>query len=175
MNQLELSTLISEEKIKGRIKELGNELTESFRNKDLITICVLKGAVIFFSELVRRIDTNVTCEFLAISSYQATQSTGEVRLTLDLASPIKDKHVLLVEDIADTGLSLNYLQKSLHSRQPKSLTTVALVQKPEAKKVDYVLDYVGFEIPNKFIVGYGMDYNQYYRNLPYIAQVENMN
>ena len=175
MNQLQLSTLISEEKLQNRIKEIGIELTTSFHKKEVVAICVLKGAFIFFSELIRHIDANITCEFLGISSYQNTSSTGEVRLTLDLASSIEDKHVLLVEDIVDSGLSLNYLQKSLYNRHPKSLTTVALIQKPEAKKVDYTLDYVGFELPNKFIVGYGMDYNQHYRNLPYIAQVENIN
>ena len=175
MDSLRLSKFISEDKIQARIQEIGMQLTDKFRDKPLVAVCVLKGAFVFFSELVREIETDITCEFLGISSYQTMESSGEVKLTLDLATPIKGKHVLLIEDMADTGLSLSYLQRSLNNREPKSLTTVTLLQKPEAGKVDYTVDYVGFEIPNDFVVGYGLDCDEHYRHLPYIAKVENLN
>ena len=175
MDPLQLSTLISEEKIQKRIQEMGAQLTDKFRNQEVVAICVLKGAFVFFSDLVREIDIDLTCEFFGISSYQSMESSGEVKLTLDLATPIENKHVLLVEDMADTGHSLHYLQKNLKNRNPKSLTTVTLLRKPEATKAEYKVDYVGFNIANDFVVGYGLDCDETYRNLPYIAQVQNIN
>ena len=175
MENFQFSQIISEEQIQNRIKDLGAQLTDRFHNKNVIAVCVLKGSFIFFSDLIRQIDTDVRCEFFGISSYHSTESTGEIKLTLDLATPIENEHVLLIEDIADTGLSLNYLQKSLKNRNPKSLTTVTFLQKPDALKTEYHVDYVGFKIPNDFVVGYGLDYNENYRNLPYIAQVHNIN
>ena len=175
MDSFPLSKIISEEKIHQRIKEIGTQLTDRFRHQSVVAVCILKGAFVFFSDLVREIETDITCEFFGISSYRSTNSSGEVKLTLDLATPIENKHVLLVEDIADTGLSLSYLQKILSSRNPKSLTTVTFLRKPDAAKTDYKVDYVGFEVPNDFVVGYGMDCNEQYRNLPYIAQIQNIN
>lgn len=172
---LKLSTLISEEKLKVRIKEIGKELTERFKDESVIAIGVLKGSFIFFADLIREVDTDVQCEFLGVSSYTGTKSSGEVKLTLDLANPIEGRHVILIEDIVDTGLTMNYLIRALESRKPKSLTTVALLYKPEALKVKCTLDHYGFEIQNEFVVGYGLDYQGNYRNLPYVARVENMN
>ncbi len=175
MEPLNIKEFISEQKIQERIREMGNQLTDKFHGEHVVFICVLKGSLIFFADLIREIRLDMTCEFLGVSSYQSFKSSGEVKLTLDLATPIENKHVCLVEDLADTGLSLNYLQRALKNRNPKSLTTVVFLRKPNAMKVDYSLDYTGFDISNNFVVGYGLDYNEYYRNLPYIAKVENIN
>ena len=128
----------------------------------------------FYSDLIRNIKTDVQCEFFGVSSYQGTSSSGEVKVTLDLTYPIEGKNVILVEDIVDTGLTMNYLKSTLMARKPKSLTTVTLLEKPEALKVPCEVDYVGFKIPNDFVVGYGLDYQGIYRNLPYIAQVQDL-
>lgn len=174
MTNLSLKPYITEEKIQAKIKELGETLTKKYKNEKVVAICVLKGSFMFYSDLIRNINTDITCEFFGVASYHgATSSSGEVKVTLDLASPIENCHVLLVEDIVDTGLTMNYLKNSILSRKPKSLTTVALLEKPEALKVKCDIDYVGFKIQNEFVVGYGLDYQGYYRNLPYIAQVQN--
>lgn len=176
MERLELNTLISEKEIQKRIKEMGATLTDKFRNKQVVAICVLKGSFIFFSDLIRNIDCEMTCEFLGCSSYgNAMKSSGEVKLNIDISSSIEDKHVLLVEDIVDTGITMNYIQQLMEIRKPASITTVTLLHKPDAKKVDCKLDLVGFKIPNDFVVGYGLDYQNQYRNLPYIAQVQSLN
>jgi hypoxanthine phosphoribosyltransferase len=171
---LELKTYISEEKLQAKVSEIGQALTARFKGKKVTAICVLKGSFMFYSDLIRRIDTDITCEFFGVSSYHGgTTSSGEVKVTLDLSTPIEGHHVILVEDIVDTGLTMNYLKKSIESRNPASLTTVALLEKPEALKVPCKLDHVGFQITNEFVVGYGLDYDGYFRNLPYIAQVQN--
>lgn len=174
MTNLKLSTYISEQDIQKKVKELGETITKKFKDKDLVAVCVLKGSFVFYSDLIRSIDTDILCEFFGVSSYHGTtQSSGEVKVTLDLGHPVEGKHVLLVEDIVDTGLTMNYLKQAILSRKPKSLTTIALLEKPEALKVPCEIDFVGFKIPNDFVVGYGLDYQGYYRNLPYIAQVQN--
>lgn len=170
---LKLSTYISEEKIQKKVQELGAELSKKFKGEQVVAICVLKGSFVFYSDLIRAMQNDVVCEFFGVSSYHGTSSSGEVKVTLDLASPIEGRHVVLVEDIIDTGLTMNYLKSNLMSRKPKSLTTVALLEKPDALKVPCTIDMVGFKIPNDFVVGYGLDYEGYYRNLPYIAQVQN--
>ena len=176
MESLSLSTMISEEQISERVKAIGTELTQKFKDKEITAICVLKGSFVFYSDLVREIDADVSCDFFGVSSYQdAMSSSGEVKLTLDLSTSIEGRDVVLVEDIIDTGLTMSYLQTNLLSRNPASLTTVTLLHKPTAKKIDCNIDYVGFEIENNFVVGYGLDYQGFYRNLPYIAQVNNMN
>jgi hypoxanthine phosphoribosyltransferase len=173
MENLRLKTLISETEISKRVKEMGAALTDRFKGQKITAVCVLKGSFVFYSDLIRQIDTDVRCEFIGLSSYgNHMASSGEVKLTMDVNAPIEGRHVLVVEDIVDTGLTMDYLQKFLALRQPKSVTTVALLQKPAAKKVDYDLDMVGFKIPNDFVVGYGLDYQNYYRHLPYLAQVE---
>jgi hypoxanthine phosphoribosyltransferase len=173
MTNLSLKTYLTEEQLQAKVKELGAQLTEKFKGQELVAVCVLKGSFIFFSDLTRHIQTDLITEFYGVSSYHGNQSSGEVKVTLDLSHPIEGKHVLLVEDIVDTGITMNYLKNSILSRKPKSLTTIALLEKPEALKVPCKLDYVGFQITNEFVVGYGLDYQGYYRNLPYIAQVQN--
>lgn len=175
-SNLKLSTYITEQDIQKKVKELGEALAKKFKDKDIVAVCVLKGSFMFYSDLIRAMNTDVLCEFFGVSSYHGgTQSSGEVKVTLDLSSPVEGKHVILVEDIVDTGLTMNYLKNAIMSRKPKSLTTVALLEKPEALKVKCDIDMVGFKIPNDFVVGYGLDYQGYYRNLPYIAQVQNFN
>lgn len=174
MTSLTLKTYITEEQIQAKVKELGQLLSKKFNNEKVVAVCVLKGSFMFYSDLIRNISTDITCEFFGVSSYHGTtSSSGEVKVTLDLASPVENCHVILVEDIVDTGLTMNYLKSSIMARKPKSLTTVALLEKPDALKVECQLDHVGFQIKNEFVVGYGLDYQGYYRNLPYIAQVQN--
>lgn len=176
MTNLKLSSYISEEKIQAKVKEMGATLAKQFKGQEVVAVCVLKGSFMFYSDLIRNISSDITCEFFGVSSYHGgTTSSGEVKVTLDLANPVEGKHVLLVEDIVDTGLTMNYLKSAIMSRKPKSLTTVSLLEKPDALKVPCEIDLVGFKIPNDFVVGYGLDYQGFYRNLPYIAQVQNFN
>ncbi len=176
MQPLKLSTLLSEKEIAERVQQLGSVLTDKFRNKDVVAICILKGSFIFFSDLIRHLDLDLSCEFLGVSSYHGTtRSSGEVKMTLDLTTPVEDKHLILIEDIVDTGLTMNYLIKTLSARKPKSITTCSLLFKPSALKVKLDIDHVGFEIKDEFVVGYGLDYQNFYRNLPFIAQVDNIN
>ena len=175
MENLQLKTIISEAELKKRIQEMGKSLSDRFKDKDVVAICVLKGSFMFFSDLIRSIECDMACEFLGLSSYgNSFQSSGEVKLTMDINTSLQNKHVLIVEDIVDTGLTMQYLQKMIQIRQPASITTVCLLQKPDAKKVDYEVDLVGFKIPNEFVVGYGLDHQNRYRHLPYVAQVENL-
>ncbi|MGE3759345.1 MAG: hypoxanthine phosphoribosyltransferase [Pseudobdellovibrionaceae bacterium] len=175
MVNLTLKEYISEEKLHKKVKELGETLSKKYKGHELTAVCILKGSFMFYSDLIRQIDTEVRCEFFGVSSYHnSTKSSGEVKLTLDLSQPVEGKHVLLVEDIVDTGLTMNYLKKTIGARNPASLTTIALLEKPDALKVPCELDYAGFKITNEFVVGYGLDYQGYYRNLPYIAQVQNL-
>ncbi len=174
MSFMELSPYITEEKIQSKVKEMGAVLTQKLQGKSVVAVCVLKGSFMFYSDLIRNIDADVTCDFFGVSSYHGgTTSSGEVRTTLDLSTRLEGRHVLLVEDIVDTGLSMNYLINAIKARKPASLTTVSLLEKPDAIKVPCELDLVGFKIPNDFVVGYGLDYQGMYRNLPYIAQVQN--
>lgn len=173
---LKMSTYISEEEIQKKVKALGQELSKKFKGKEVVAVCVLKGSFVFYSDLIRSIEADISCEFFGVSSYHGgTTSSGEVKVTLDLSSPVEGKHVILVEDIIDTGLTMNYLKSAILSRKPATLTTVALLEKPDALKVPCEIDHVGFKIPNDFVVGYGLDYNGFYRNLPYIAQVQSLN
>ncbi|MGE0528380.1 MAG: hypoxanthine phosphoribosyltransferase [Bdellovibrionales bacterium] len=175
MDNLRLSPLISEKEIRTRIKKMGDSITEKFHGKDLVVVGVLKGSFMFFADLVRAIDTDLSCDFCGVASYSAMQSTGEVKITMDLSRSIRDKHVVLVEDIVDTGLTMNFLCRHLMAQRPASLYTVSLLLKPDAIKETCNVDLVGFKIPNDFVVGYGLDYQGYFRNLPYIAQVSSMN
>ncbi len=162
--------LVSEEDLTRRVRELGAELTEAYAGRDLVLIGVLKGAVLFVSDLMRQMDVSVELDFMAVSSYgSATKSSGVVRILKDLDSAIQGRDVLIVEDIVDTGLTLRYLLRSLRGRNPRTLEVCALLVKPDARVVDVPVKYVGFEIPNEFVVGYGLDYQQRYRGLPYVA------
>ncbi len=174
MQDLTLKPYITEEQLAKKVADIGAAITEKFKGQKVVAVCVLKGSFMFYSDLIRQINTDITCEFYGVASYHGgTTSSGEVKVTLDLTTPLEGKHVVLVEDIVDTGITMNYLMNAIKSRKPASLTTVALLQKPEAMKVPCELDHVGFKITNEFVVGYGLDYQGYYRNLPYIAQVQN--
>lgn len=173
MTHLDVKPYLTEEQIQKKVADIGADITKKLKGKPAVAICVLKGSFMFYSDLIRQIDADITCEFFGVSSYHGTTSSGEVKVTLDLAHPVEGKHVILVEDIVDTGLTMNYLINSIQSRKPASLTTVALLEKPEALKVPCKLDHVGFKITNEFVVGYGLDYQGYYRNLPFIGQVQN--
>ncbi len=173
MTQLQIKPYITEVQLQKKVAEIGAAITKKYKNQQIVAVCVLKGSFIFYSDLIREIDTDINCEFFGVSSYHGSTSSGEVKVTLDLASPVEGKHVLLVEDIVDTGITMNYLKNSILARKPASLTTVALLEKPEALKVQCKLDYVGFQITNEFVVGYGLDYEGHYRNLPFIGQVQN--
>lgn len=175
MDNVRLSPLISEKEIKARVQKMGEAITEKYKGKDLTVIGVLKGSFLFYADLVRAIDTDMTCDFMGVSSYSEMTSTGEVRINLDLSRSIRDRNVVVVEDIVDTGLTMNYLRRHLMAHKPKSLMTVSLLMKPDALKEKCEVDLVGFKIPNDFVVGYGLDYQGYFRNLPYIAQVSNIN
>lgn len=178
MMGIKISNMISDIEIQKRVIEIGQSITEKFKKdtSPMVVISVLKGSFIFYSDLIRHIDLDFGCEFLGVASYHSnTKSSGEVKMTLDLATPIEGKNVIIVEDIVDTGLTMQYLQNYLKARHPKSITTVTLLHKPEAVQVKCPLDHVGFNITNEFVVGYGLDYQGYFRNLPFIGKIENLN
>ena len=159
--------LYTQEQLAARVKELGEQITRDYQGEQILLVCTLRGASIFFCDLVRQIDLDVRIDFIATSSYGAgTESSGEVRLNKDLSEPIKDKHVIIVEDIIDSGLTLNYLKNLFAARGPKSIKICSLLDKPEGRRTQLVGDYIGFTIPNAFVVGYGLDYAEKYRNLP---------
>jgi hypoxanthine phosphoribosyltransferase len=168
-----LEVLIPEEKIAARVKELGKQISRDYQGKTIHLVCVLKGAYTFLADLARAIEIPVTLDFLAVSSYnKGTSTSGAVQLTKDLDTSLERADVLIVEDIADTGLTLRYLYNMLKARHPSSLKVIALLSKPSRRTVDVPVDYVGFEIADRFVVGYGLDVDQKYRNLPYIAAVD---
>lgn len=163
--------LLSEEQIKARIEELGEVLTAEYRDKNPVIIGVLKGVAIFYADMIRNIKVPCQMDFMCISSYKGNKSSGNTNVRLDLAADIKDRHILILEDIYDTGNSLTYLVNYLKMKQPASIKICTLLDKPEGRKPGITLkaDYVGFTIPNAFVVGYGLDYNEKYRNLPYVG------
>lgn len=164
--------LLSAEQIQKRVAELAGQIRRDFPG-DLHLIAVLKGAFIFLSDLVRNIDGHVSLDFMAVSSYaKGTTSSGEVRLLKDLDTTLDGRNVIIVEDIVDTGLTLTYLQDILRARNPKSLRTACLLSKPSRRKVDVQVQYIGFSIDDRFVVGYGLDYAERYRNLPHIAVLD---
>ncbi|HVG98637.1 MAG TPA: hypoxanthine phosphoribosyltransferase [Chloroflexota bacterium] len=166
-------TLIPEPILTARVAALGAQITADYQGQSLVLVGILRGSVMFVADLLRRIDLPVTLDFLAISSYVGRDSSGVVRLLKDLDHPITGKHVLLVEDIIDTGLTLNYVLRVLGTRGPASLAVCTLLNKPARRLIDHPLvRYVGFDIPDAFVVGYGLDYNQRYRNLPYISALK---
>jgi len=168
-----ISTLISQEELQKRIRELAQEISRDYQGRDLLLIGVLKGSFMFLADLLREMDHSVEIDFMGTSSYGAsTQSSGEVRITKDLEKSVAGRHVLLVEDIVDTGLTLRYLVDTLRARQPASLKVCALLDKPARRRVRISLDYYGFIIPNAFVVGYGLDYQEKYRGLPYVGVLE---
>ncbi len=162
--------LIDQEELQQRIAELGKEISRDYKGKDLLLICVLKGAVLFMSDLVQNIDIPLEMDFMAVSSYgNSTQSSGVVRILKDLDSSIEGKHLLIVEDIVDSGLTLSYLMELLKGRGVESIKVCSLLEKAGRRKAEVNIDYIGFQVPDEFVVGYGLDYAEKYRNLPYIG------
>ncbi len=165
--------LIPEIKLQARVKELASEIARDVQGKEVVAICILKGSFVFFSDVIRHLDMPLSCEFLGLSSYgNKMVSSGEVKVTLDLNDPIEGKHVIVFEDIVDTGLTLTYILQSLAARRPASIKTCALLMKPSSLKVEIEPDYVGFRIGNEFVVGYGIDMAGKQRGLPYIGYIE---
>lgn len=165
--------LINEEELIKRIKELGEEITNDYKGKELVLVGILKGAVIFLSELAKNIKLPLGIDFMAVSSYGlSSMSTGEVKIIKDLDDSVLNKDILLVEDIIDTGYTLAYLADNLSKRGANSVKIVSLLDKVDRRSVDVPVDYIGFEIPDEFIVGYGLDYAERYRNLPYVAALK---
>ncbi len=161
--------LISEEKIQTRVTELARQISQDYQGETICLLCILKGGLMFLTDLAKRIEVPVTFDFIGISSYgHATQSSGVVRITKDLEESIEGKHIIIVEDIIDSGLTLSYLIKNLESRNPASLRICTLLDKTVNRTVNIPVDYVGFPVPNEFLVGYGLDYQELYRNIPYI-------
>jgi len=166
--------LITQEEIRERVRELGKAVARDYAGLDPLLIGVLKGALVFLADLIRATDIPVALDFIGVSSYGASiRSSGVVRITADLSVTIEDRHVLLVEDIIDSGRTINYLRRNLQTRHPRSLKLCALLDKAERREEEVEIDYLGFSIPNHFVVGYGLDFVGLYRNLPYIAVLEN--
>ena len=165
-----ISVLLSEETLQQRIQTLGQQITSDYQGKDLIVVGILNGCFVFLADLVRAIDLPVTTDFMGLSSYgSSTESSGVVQITKDLSRPIEDQHVLIVEDIIDTGLTMSYLLENLETRKPSSVRICSLLSKPSKHKVSIPIDYLGFAVEDKFVVGYGLDFDGRYRNLPYIG------
>lgn len=162
--------IVSEQQIRTRVSELAAQISADYQGRDPLLVCVLKGAVFFMADIVREITVPCELDFMAVSSYgSATDSSGVVRILKDLDANIEGRNVIIIEDIIDSGLTLSYLRKNLHARNPASVEVCALLTKPSRRKVDIACKYVGFEAPDKFVVGYGLDYGEMYRNLRYIA------
>jgi len=165
--------LVQPDDLRSRVRELGAEISRDYAGTDLLLVGVLKGAVFFLSDLMRHIEIPVEVDFMAVASYGSqTDSSGVVRILKDLDMPIEGRDVLIVEDIIDSGLTLQYLMRNLGARNPHSLEVCALLTKPERRKVEVIPRYVGFEIPDRFAIGYGLDFSERYRNLPYVAALK---
>jgi len=171
MNKDIQEILLTQQQIQTRIQELGGELTREYAGKDPLIVGVLKGVVVFYADMVRQIKTPCQMDFMWISSYAGSNTTGNMLVKRDVSADIKGRHVLILEDIFDTGNSLNFVYQHLLSKEPASLKICTLLDKPSRRNPDITLkaDYVGFEVPNAFVVGYGLDYNEHYRNLPYVG------
>jgi hypoxanthine phosphoribosyltransferase len=166
--------LISEEQLQSRITELAKEINQDYKGQELLLICILRGGVLFLTDLMRHIDVPLAIDFMSVSSYGvgARQSTGTVRITLDLRTDIFNRHVLLVEDIVDSGNTIQAVLELLQTRRPRSLRVCTLLDKAERREAEVPIHYVGFQIPNKFVFGYGLDLDEYYRNLPFVGVVD---
>lgn len=169
-----MNVLLDAERIQSRVKELAAEIERDYpEGEEIHLVCVLKGGFIFMADLVRAMSHRVSLDFIAVSSYaKSTKSSGEVRMLKDLDSGLQGRHIIIVEDIVDTGLTLTYLQEILRARSPKTLRTASLLSKPSRRQVDVAVEYIGFTIEDRFVVGYGLDYAEQYRNLPYIAVLD---
>jgi hypoxanthine phosphoribosyltransferase len=165
--------LVQQDELAHRVDVLGEQISSDYAGRTLLLVGVLKGAMFFLSDLMRRLDVECEVDFMAVASYgSSTDSSGVVRILKDLDAPIEGRDVVIIEDIVDSGLTLSYLLRTLRAREPASLEVCALLTKPERRKVDLPIRYTGFEIPNKFVIGYGLDHAERYRNLPYVAVLE---
>ena len=165
-----LRVLLSEDEIREKVRELGGKITADYKNSNLMLVTVLKGAVVFLADLMRQIDVPAEIDFMVVSSYgSGVKSSGVVKIEKDLDVPLAGKDILIVEDILDSGLTLSYIKELLESRGPRSIRIATLLDKPSRRKVDLQADYIGFSVPDEFVIGYGLDYDEKYRNLPYIG------
>ncbi len=168
----EIKVLIKEETINKRLDELANQIMEDYKGKDIMFLCILKGSVMFTVELAKRIKNNVQFEFIEVSSYENNQSTGKIKLNKDISQSIEGKDVIIVEDIIDSGRTISFLKEYLKQKNPNTLKVCSLLDKPSKRTFEIKSDYIGFEVDDKFIVGYGLDDNQNYRNLNYVGYIE---
>ena len=165
-----LRVLLSEDEIREKVRELGGKISADYKNSNLMLVTVLKGAVVFLADLMRQIDVPAEIDFMVVSSYgSGVKSSGVVKIVKDLDVPLAGKDILIVEDILDSGLTLSYIKELLESRGPRSIRIATLLDKPSRRKVDLQADYIGFSVPDEFVIGYGLDYDEKYRNLPYIG------
>ncbi len=169
---MNIKTLIDEKEIEDRIKEVAKQIENDYLNEEIVIICILKGAAFFATDLSKNINLPVEVDFMKVSSYEGTESTKKINFKLDISTDIKDKNVIIVEDIIDTGRTLTYLKDYLNSKNPKSLKICTLLDKKERREFNLTPEYVCFDIPDKFVIGYGLDYDEKYRNLPYIGYIE---
>lgn len=167
-----LTELISADAIAARNKDMGEEISRDYAGQEVVIIPVLKGSFVFAADLVRHLDLTVSIDFLGLRSYEGTETSGVVQITKDLSKPIEGKHVIVVEDIVDTGLTMEYLMENLKTRHPASIKVASLLHKPARTRVPVEIDYLGFTIEDVFVIGYGLDYDQHYRNLPYLAVLD---
>ena len=169
---MDIKVLITEEEIEARTRELAHQIQQDYNGEEIVIICILKGAAFFATELAKRIDSDTIIDFMKVSSYIGTESTGKIDFTLDISEDITGKNVLIVEDIVDTGRTLAYVKKYLESKNPKSVKICTMLNKKERRVIELNPEYVCFDIPDKFVIGYGLDYDEKYRNLPYIGYLE---
>ena len=168
-----LRVLLSEDEIREKVRELGGKITADYKNSNLMLVTVLKGAVVFLADLMRQIDVPAEIDFMVVSSYgSGVKSSGVVKIVKDLDVPLAGKDILIVEDILDSGLTLSYIKELLESRGPRSIRIATLLDKPSRRKVDLQADYIGFSVPDEFVIGYGLDYDEKYRNRPYIGSLK---
>ena len=169
----DVKVLIDEEKLQKRVEEIAKQIEEEYKGKEITLICILKGSIFFTVDLAKKINGDVKLEFIRVSSYgEGTESTGEIKMKLDLKDSIQGKDVIVIEDIIDTGRTLSYLMEYLKMKKPNSVKLCALLDKPDRRVVDVKVDYTGFQIPDKFVIGYGLDFDERYRNLPYVGYIE---
>ena len=168
----EINILINKSKLEKRIEELGKQIEKDYEGKELVFVGILKGSVMFMSELAKNVKSSVALDFMDVSSYEGTESTGKIKINKDIRDSIEGKDVLIVEDIIDTGRTLTYVKEYLKQKNPNSIKIATMLPKPSRRVIELNVDYIGFAIEDKFVVGYGLDYNERYRNLPYIGYIE---
>lgn len=169
---MDIKVLITEQEIASRTRELAKQIQKDYNNEEIVIVCILKGATFFAVELAKRIESDTIIDFMKVSSYEGTESTGKINFTLDISEDITGKNVLIVEDIVDTGRTLAYVKKYLESKNPKNVKICTMLNKKERRVIDLEPEYVAFNIPDKFVIGYGLDYDEKYRNLPYVGYLE---